>query len=109
MHLKIMKELTTAEFQEKIANNRSLMVIEFWNGESGNCAIMEPIYSKLAETYKGKFDFFRIHVNHDFDRRNTFNISRLPSYTIYKRNHLMEIIQGVVSYTKFSQSLSAYI
>ena len=101
------KEITSVELEDWVSTEANLMIVEFWNKESGTCHIMEPIYQKLAISFKGEVRFFRFHIDQDFLLSGNLTINRVPSYAIYKWMELVEILEGTTSYKKIHALLTA--
>ena len=104
----IIKELNCVDFEEKISGNSGFMIIEYWNKDSGTCDIMEPVYKKLAEEYHECMEFYRCHLDLDYITLKNHKIIGIPSYSIYRDKQLIDIVHGIVPFSKFYWKLSAY-
>ncbi len=104
----IIKELNCEDFEEKVSENSGFMIIEYWNKDSGTCDIMEPVYQKLAEEYHNKLEFYRCHVELECETLKVHELIGVPSYSIYKGNQLLDIIHGIIPFSKLYWKLSAY-
>ena len=107
MHIEIIQELSGEQFRDRVRKGKDLMIVEFWNRDSGTCDIMEPIYNKLADTFRSKLGFYRCHVDLESNSYRDLNLTRVPSYAIYKGSRIVEMIQGILPYSKFSNRLSS--
>ena len=104
----IIKELKCEDFNDKISGNSGFMIIEYWNKDSGTCDIMEPVYIKLAEEYHELMEFYRCHVDLDCKTLQKHKLIGIPSYCIYRKNQLIDIIHGIIPFSKLYWKLSAY-
>ena len=59
------KNLNIKNYDELIGDSDKVCVVKFWHHECHMCQGLQPIYARLAEQYKDKFNFFEVNTMHD--------------------------------------------
>ncbi len=86
------KALTANNYDELIGNSDKVCVVKFWHHECHMCEGLVPIYARLAERYKNKFNFFEVNTIHDGKvLGNRYDIEGVPEIYFVTNNELYEI------------------
>ena len=86
------RSLTAKNYDELVRNSGKVCVVKFWHHECGMCQGLEPIYARLAEQYKNKFDFFEVNTIHDKGEiSGNYDIEGVPEIYFVKGDDLYEI------------------
>lgn len=108
MQTNIIKELIIDDARFWDSMESGIVVIEYWNRESGACDIMDPVFMQLADKYQDVMSFYRCHVEPDSYTKGHCSIKTLPSYSVYKDQQLVEAIQGILPLRKLDMMLTKY-
>ena len=86
------KTLTANNYDELIGKSDKVCVVKFWHHECHMCQGLEPIYARLAEQYKDKFNFFEVNTLHDKGRvSGRYDLEGVPEIYFVNNDDLYEI------------------
>jgi len=71
------------EFYNIISSGQVPTLIEFYSPECTTCVGLMPKFREIADTYKGKIQFFRINVSEFSDLAGSYNVHKVPTVLIF--------------------------
>jgi len=72
-----MKEISAADFNEKVKNSTKLVVIDFWAEWCGPCKMLMPVLKEVAEANKN-IHFFKMNTDTCGDIAGQFRVMSIP-------------------------------
>jgi len=84
---------TVTEFNNLVAKNNVLIVIDFYATWCGPCKKLEPFYEKLSQYYENVL-FFKCNIEHAEDLANQLDITAMPTFHFYKNGKLVHKLEG---------------
>jgi len=63
-------EVNSSNWENEILHQNALVVVDFWHTQCSWCKLLEPIFTEVAEEYKGKVKFAKLNVSESKDNRN---------------------------------------
>jgi thioredoxin 1 len=86
-------ELTDATFDQEMADNDTLTVVDFWAPWCGPCRMVAPVIEELAEEMEGKVRFAKLNVDDNQGIAQRFQVRSIPTIGFFKGG---EPVGGVV-------------
>ena len=75
---------TLDELERLVLNSDKPAVIDFYTDYCASCMHMLPFYESVARQMQGKMNFFKVNADEAEELAEKFNITRVPSFMIYK-------------------------
>ncbi len=108
------KELTKAEFLEKVTNYETNpsewkylgdkpMLIDFYASWCGPCKMIAPILEELATEYGEQIDIFKVDTEKEQELAAVFGIKSIPSLLFVPMEGLPQMAQGAMSKKSFKE------
>ena len=90
-------DVTAADFDARVVEAETLVLVNFWAEWCGPCRMMHPILESLAEKYEGKLAVTRVDVDPAENRplAQQYNISGIPRILLFKDGEIVGDWTGV--------------
>ena len=85
--------LNIYNFERLVKKSSTPSLIKFWHAGCHLCVNLGPMYKKLSEEYKDKFNFFEVDTTDKQVRglSRGFNIDGVPEIYMFHKNTIVEI------------------
>jgi thioredoxin 1 len=87
-------ELTDATFDEQIADDEGVTVVDFWAPWCGPCRTVGPIIEELAEEYAGDVRFAKVNVDHNQQMAQRYGVRSIPTIGFFKGGEAVGAVVG---------------
>lgn len=87
-------EITDANFEQEIASNAGLAMVDFWAEWCAPCRIVGPIVEELAAEYADRVKVGKVDVDQNPQVAQRFNIRSIPSILFFKDGELVDTVVG---------------
>ena len=85
-----------ANFEEKVTNSDSPVLVDFWASWCGPCTMMSPIVEQLAEEHP-EIAVGKVNVDDAPELAQRFQISAIPTLVLFKDGKAVDMSVGVKS------------
>ncbi len=89
--------ITRVEINNSMVEKEGLSLVKFKTEWSGACQILEPVFNKLALTYKGLVNFFTIDVEVEKGVQEEYGIIELPTILFFSKGIIIDHTIGLIS------------
>jgi thioredoxin 1 len=87
-------EVDDKTFEEKVINQKTPVLVDFWAPWCGPCRAIAPILDELAEEYKGKMTIARLNVDEAPQSASKYGISAIPTMLLFKEGKPVSQLVG---------------
>jgi thioredoxin 1 len=87
-------EVDDKTFEEKVINEKTPVLVDFWAPWCGPCRAIAPILDELAEEYKGKMIIARLNVDESPQNASKYGVSAIPTMLLFKEGKPVSQLVG---------------
>ena len=87
-------ELTDATFDEQMAQDEGVTVVDFWAPWCGPCRIVGPVIDELAEEYAGDVRFAKLNVDDNQEMAQRYGVRSIPTIGFFKGGEAVGAVVG---------------
>jgi thioredoxin 1 len=89
-------EITDANFQQEIADNGGLSMVDFWAAWCGPCRIIAPFVEQLADEYTGQVKVGKLDVDANQRTAAQFGVRSIPTVLFFRGGKVVDQVVGAV-------------
>jgi len=100
--------LSDADFQ-RIIENSTPTIVDFWAEWCGPCRVMHPIFEKLAGKYAGKMTFARMNVDENPRAPSGLGIFSIPTFVVFKNGKVLDSVVGAIGEAGLERAIQKHV
>ena len=104
-----MEVTITNENFESLKNGSQPLVVDFWATWCGQCRMVAPVISELAEAYDGKITVGKCDVEDNEDLAQEFGIRNIPTILFFKGGQVVDKLVGAQPKAKLEEKFQALL
>ena len=81
-----MRPMDESAFDDMLAEEEGLVLVDFWAGWCGPCRAVTPILEGLSNAYQGRVAFFAVNADENRQLMDAFGVRSLPTVILLKPN-----------------------
>ncbi|HET6312474.1 MAG TPA: thioredoxin [Chloroflexia bacterium] len=86
--------ITDTEFQDRVLEAESPVVVDFWAPWCGPCRMVSPIVEELSTEYSGKVRFAKMNTDDNEATATQYGIWSIPTLIIFKEGKEVNRLVG---------------
>ncbi len=79
------------EFNDKVLNNRELVLVDFWATWCRYCIMLEPTLEALKNNFNEGFSIFKVNVDQFPEIAQEYDVMSLPTLKFFKNGKELDI------------------
>jgi thioredoxin 1 len=98
-------EVNDAEFEQKVLQSDTPVLVDFWAAWCGPCRALAPVVDAVAEQYNGKLKVMKMDVDKNNMTPGRYGIRGIPALLVFKGGKVAEQIVGFVPQATIDETL----
>jgi len=99
--------LTEQNFDEALAANQGLMMVDFWAEWCGPCRAIAPVLEELARASAGRVRLAKVNVDENPGLAARHGVRSIPTILFVKDGKVVDQVIGAVPRTQLQKKLDA--
>jgi thioredoxin 1 len=100
-------QLNEQNFDEALAANQGLLMVDFWAEWCGPCKAIAPVLDELARESNGKVTLAKVNVDENHGLAARYGIRSIPTVLFVKEGKVVDQVIGAVPRAKLKEKLDA--
>ncbi|MBI4271660.1 MAG: thioredoxin [Candidatus Rokubacteria bacterium] len=97
--------LTEQNFDDALAKQSGLMMVDFWAEWCGPCRTVAPVLEELARDSKGRVTLAKVNVDENPGLAARYGIRSIPTILFVKQGKVADQVIGAVPRAKIKEKL----
>lgn len=98
-------EVNDAEFEAKVLQSDTPVLVDFWAAWCGPCRALAPVVEQVATEYNGKLKVMKMDVDRNNITPGKYGIRGIPALLVFKGGKVAEQVVGYVPKDTIDQTL----
>ena len=98
-----------AGFDNHVANNDIVVIVDFWAAWCGPCQMMAPVFEQVASSFALKARFGKVDTEAQQAVASRFGIRSIPTLIAFKNNKEIDRVSGALSADQLQQWVRQHI
>lgn len=98
-------EVNDAEFETKVLQSDTPVLVDFWAAWCGPCRALAPVVDQVATEYNGKLKVMKMDVDKNNMTPGRYGIRGIPALLVFKGGKVAEQIVGFVPKDTIDETL----
>ncbi len=93
----MVQKLTAAEFQEKVLDAKSPVLVDFYADWCVPCKMFAPVFEAAAEELGGEMIFGKLNIDENMEIAENYQVTHIPTLMIFKDGKVVNRISQSMS------------
>lgn len=86
----MLKHIEDNEFNEKVINNKGVIVVDFYADWCAPCKMLAPVLEEIQEEMKDDIEILKVDVDKNPVTSLTYSVQSIPTVIIFKDGKLID-------------------
>lgn len=88
--------VTDQTFEAEVLKSETPVLLDLWAPWCGPCRMVEPVVTKLADKYAGRFKVCRLNVDENPQTARKYHVMSIPTLIFFKGGEAVDTVIGAV-------------
>lgn len=88
-------QITASEFQSKVLNAQTPVLVDFFATWCGPCKMMAPVLDELDGDLAGSAAVYKVDIDQETALAQQFNVMSVPTFIVFKNGQIAQQLVGV--------------
>lgn len=102
-------EIVESNYEREVESSNLPVIIDFYAVWCGPCRIVKPIFTELADEYRGKVKFALLNIDQQRDLAIQFGISSIPSFVLIHQGEVLAKTVGGKSHDELKSFIDNHL
>ena len=99
-----------SNFEEKVLNNKNIVLCDFWAEWCGPCKQISPILEELSEELQeDKITIAKVNIDENPETPSKYGVMSIPSLLLFKEGKLVSTQIGLQQKSELKSWIDTYI
>lgn len=101
--------VSDSEFQDKVLNSSTPVIVDFWAPWCGPCRMVAPVLDELAKEYNEKVIIAKVNTDENPQWATRYGVQGIPTMLFVKNGEIVNRIVGAHPKPSIQQRLDAML
>lgn len=88
-------QITVSEFQSKVLDAQTPVLVDFFATWCGPCKMMAPVLDELDGDLAGSAAVYKVDIDQETALAQQFNVMSVPTFIVFKNGQITQQLVGV--------------
>lgn len=98
-------EFTDANFESKVLESSTPVLVDFWGEHCPPCRALAPMIDEIADQYAGKVKVGKLDIGQHLKAAMSYNVAQIPTVLIFNNGEVIERYVGIPNRTALAAVL----
>lgn len=89
--------VSDAEFNDKVLNASTPVLVDYWAEWCGPCKMIAPVLDEIAKEYEGKLVVAKLNIDENPETPQHYGVRGIPTLMLYKNGEVEATKVGALS------------
>lgn len=99
-------QITASEFQSKVLDAQTPVLVDFFATWCGPCKMMAPVLDELDGDLAGSAAVYKVDIDQETALAQQFNVMSVPTFFVFKNGQVVQQFVGVQSKQALANALA---
>ena len=106
---KLTIDVADADFEERVLNSETPVLVDFWAEWCGPCRIIGPTVEELASDYAGRLTVAKVNVDESQATAMRFGVRSIPTLILFKNGEASETAIGAQPKSQLAELIDRHV